>query len=309
MNNIQASALKEIIKIAKKHNISKEDFAQALSQEDNPGTIKSHFKVLLYIGGVLTFVGILTLLSQYYKFISPEIKVISLLTLGSILYYLLIQLAYKQKYLFTSQSLIIFSTVLISLGTLLGLSIIFPEAGLPHLSIAFLIMALQQILTFLSIRTTASLFFIILFISLSYIAVANLLNIEGPVTYLITGISYLFIASYVNNSAYSKIAPLGLLCGSLMINLSYIDLTANSSLKHSVVLLMLLQLYMGIKVQSRTLIYINGAGMALYLWIKISPLFQHSLLWLILLFILGITCILGVAFAANKKWLQNKALS
>ena len=106
------------------------------------------------------------------------------------------------------------------------------------------------------------------------------------------GISFIFLSLVFNNTSHRPIVFLGFLCGSLAINISYYIYTYRTSFEYFLTILMISQLWLGIKIKSKSLILLNLLGILSYLIHFTNRLFPNSLSWLYAMAIGGATFIL-----------------
>ncbi len=296
MDKQRIEAIKQIKSLANKYNISADEISYSLVPQN---TKNNYTKVFLYIGIILVDTTIITLLSQFWAEINDSIKVLSVMGTGILSYIIMIKLHNIQYNILTPFA--IFSAISIASGALLALSLIFPEISDTKTTIlmVFLLMALHQLFTYLYLRITTPIFFIILFASISYLAAAALLNINHNLTFFILGISYIFLSLHFYHSPHAPIVFLGLFCGSLATNLSAYSFMYKNTIEPVITVLFAIQLYLGIKIQSKTLISVNILVLILYLINLTSRLFHKSIPWLTTISSIGLLLIMGVIFYAR----------
>ena len=302
MNKQRIEALKQIKSLADKYNISADEISNSLVQQN---TKNNYTKIFLYIGIILVITTISTLLSQFWTEIHDSTKVLSVMGTGIVSYIIMIKLHDIKHDLITPFA--IFSTISIVLGIFLALSLTFPKISdtTPTILIVCLLMALQQLFTYLYLRITTPIFFIILFTSISYLAAASLLHIDHNLTFFILGISYIFLSLYFYHSPHAPIVFLGFFCGAIATNLSAYFFMYKSTIEPVVTILFAIQLYLGIKIQSKTLISVNIVAFILYLINLTSRLFHKSIPWLAAISAIGLCLITGVIFYAKTSKKTN----
>lgn len=298
MNEQRKEAINKITSLAQKYDIPADEISNALIQKNGQN---SYSKLLLYIGVILVATTIVALLSQFWTKIDDFIRVLSVMVTGIISYLLMIKL-YHSKYNITTP-FAIFSAISIILGIFLTLSTIFPKTpdARPTILIVFLLMVLQQLFTFLYMRITTPLFFIILFASITYLVEASILNLDSRLVFFLLGISYIFLSLYFYDTIHATIVFLGFFWGSIAMNLSVYSFMYKTPLEPIITILLAAQLYLGTKIQSKPLIFVNILGLMLYLMDLTTRLFHKSIPWLISISSIGLLLITYVILNIRKE--------
>ena len=174
MINNKKEAIKQILKLVKKYNISINDLVLLTKNPTN--TTAQYSNLLIFLGIILIASAILALASQYWILITIYTKIILLLGVGVLTYLLMLKLLKISNTHLIIIPLSILSTVALAMGSFLFIDLLLYniiDTNIVIIIVAILMM-LQQFFTLLYLQTTLPLFFTILFASIAYIDVSRL---------------------------------------------------------------------------------------------------------------------------------------
>ena len=133
-----------------------------------------------------------------------------------------------------------------------------------------------------------------------HITTANNINIKYEIIFIILGISYLLLSLYFERTKFAAITYLGFLLGSITLNISYYIQTSHSVFEYTILILFATQLYLGLKIKNKILIFVNAVSSILYLGHLTSTLFKESFLWVTFLSIAGVILVISALVKTLK---------
>jgi uncharacterized membrane protein len=290
MTKERINALQQIVNLSKDYKITATEITQALEEHET----NQYSKILLYIGCILIATTFFILLYFSLPNIPNLLKNLLIMGAGVIFYCLMIRFSNHEDSAFIWQPLFIIAPILIASGALLSAAMFLPNVEQSYIILILCsFMLIQQLSTFLYFRTTTPLFFIILFASIAYLSLTTLSDINLHVVLFILGISYILISIYLNYTKYNSIIFLGLLCGTIATNLSYLSIAHETSAQYAILIIMTAQMWCGLTIKNKTLTFVNFIGIIFYLHYLTIAIFQSSIGWLLTTSILGLLFILG----------------
>ncbi len=291
MTKERINALQQIVNLSKDYKITAHEITQALDEQCHTN---KHSKILLYFGSILIATTFLILISQFLPRISNIFKNLTILGAGITSYCFMIKLSNQEKYKLIWQPLAVITPILIASGILLSSNMFLPTLPQSYMILCLCsTMLIQQLSTFLYFKTTTALFFTILFASIAYLSLTTISHINLEIALFILGISYILISIYLYYTRYNSIICLGLLCGSIVTNLSYISITFKTFAEYGILIIMTAQMWCGLTIKNKTLTFINFIGIILYLHYLTIEIFESSVGWLLATLILGLLFIIG----------------
>lgn len=305
--SLKEDALQEIVALARHHQITPDEIAQALqfskhAADKPPASVLS--KLFGYIGGIFVFAGVAVFISMYWDDFGSAARVI--VTLGSGLLAFLMALACltDKKYERAATPLFLMSSLLQPTGILVMLRE-YSVGGDARYGLLFmaLYMLIQQGCTFWAKGRTVVAFSAILFGSVFFANLFDILEINEKLIGIVMGTSLLFIAYALNQSRHVAIAAFWYFIGAVVLLWSVFEGIRNSALEPLYLGLCALIIFVSTYVLSRTLLLVGTLAMLCYIGYYTARHFAYMVGWPIALVMIGVALI-GLSALAVK--LNNK---
>ena len=308
--SLKEDALQEIVALARHHQITPDEITQALQASQHatdkpPASVLS--KLFGYIGGIFVFAGVTVFISMYWDDFGSAARVIVTLGTGLIAFLMGLVCLADEKYERAATPLFLMSSVLQPTGILVMLREYSAGGDARH---GFLFMAaymlIQQGCTFWARGRTALAFSTILFGSVFFANLFDILDINEKLIGIVMGTSLLFIAYALNQSRHSAIAAFWYFIGAVALQWSVFDVVKNSALEPLYLGLSALIIFVSTTVRSRTLLLVGTLSMLCYIGYYTAKHFANMVGWPIALVMIGVALIVlsSLAVKLNNKYIK-----
>lgn len=304
-------ALLEIVALAKHHEISVSDIANALQAAPAlPSKPSSSVlsTLLAYIGGIFVFAGVGVFIGMYWDDFGSAARMIVTLGVGLVAFVMAVLCLAEERYKRAATPLFLIAALLQPTGILVMLHE-YASGGDTRQGLIFMsaYMLIQQGATFWAKRSSVLAFGAILF---ACILVANTLDLfgmpENPIGVVI-GFSLLCIAYALQQSRHLAIAPFWYFVGGLVLMWAVFELVEHSPFELLFLGLAALLIFLSTAVRSRALLSIGTLSMLLYIGYYTAEHFANTLGWPIALVVIGVALIALSALAVrlNNKYIKS----
>lgn len=264
-------ALAEIVDIATRHKISADEISVALNhstsvqaRDDKQKSVVS--RLFSYIGGTLIFSGLCVFVGMFWDDFSPFFRV--LITFGTGVGLFIAAMGAAKNV--NRQALVtplILASAFFQPG---GMFVMFDEYGgggdFRH---AVLVISgallFQYVMSFVSVRREILVSLALIFGSIFFVTTADLLDISHNMTALALGISYLCLATALNNKLSVRYCGFWHMVGAFLLLGSFYDMVEGSMLEVTFPGLCALLVYLSIVVKSRSLLTVATLGLIFYI--------------------------------------------
>ncbi len=308
--SLKEDALQEIVALARHHQITLDEITQALQISKHP-TDKPPASVLSklfgYIGGIFVFAGVAVFISMYWDDFGSAARVIATLGTGLIAFLMGLLCLTDEKYERAATPLFLMSSVLQPTGILVMLRE-YSAGGDARYGLLFMAayMLIQQGCTFWEKGRTVLAFSAILFGSVFFANLFDILDINEKRIGIVIGTSLLFIAYALNQSRYSAIAAFWYFIGAVLLLWSVFEVVENSVLEPLYLGLCALIIFISTTVRSRTLLLVGTLSMLCYIGYYTAKHFANMVGWPIALVMIGVALIglSSIAVKLNNKYIK-----
>ncbi len=305
--SLKEDALQEIVALAKHHQITLDEITQALqaspyTADKPPSSVLS--KLFGYIGGIFVFAGVAVFISMYWDDFGSAARVIVTLGTGLIAFLMGLVCLTDEKYERAATPLFLMSSLLQPTGIMVMLRE-YAAGGDARYGLLFMAayMLIQQGCTFWAKGRTVLAFSAVLFGSVFFANLFDILDINEKLIGIVMGTSLLFIAYALNQSKHSAIAAFWYFIGAVVLLWSVFEVVKNSALEPLYLGLCALIIFVSTTVRSRTLLLVGTLSMLCYIGYYTAKHFANMVGWPIALVMIGIALI-GLSSLAVK--LNNK---
>lgn len=305
--SLKEDALLEIVALARHHQVTLDEIAQALQASKHaadkpPASVLS--KLFGYIGGIFVFAGVAVFISMYWDDFGSAARVTVTLGIGLFAFLMGLVCLTDNKYERAATPLFLMSSVLQPTGILVMLRE-YAAGGDARYGLLFMAayMLIQQACTFWAKGRTAPAFSAILFGSIFFANLFDILDINEKLIGIVMGTSLLFIAYALNQSRHSAIAAFWYFIGAVVLLWSVFEVVKNSALEPLYLGLCALIIFVSTTVRSRTLLLVGTLSMLCYIGYYTAKHFANMVGWPIALVMIGVALI-GLSSLAVK--LNNK---
>lgn len=308
--SLKEDALQEIVALARHHQITPDEITQALQASQHatdkpPASVLS--KLFGYIGGIFVFAGVTVFISMYWDDFGSAARVIVTLGTGLIAFLMGLVCLADEKYERAATPLFLMSSVLQPTGILVMLRE-YSAGGDARHGLLFMAayMLIQQGCTFWARGRTALAFSTILFGSVFFANLFDILDINEKLIGIVMGTSLLFIAYALNQSRHSAIAAFWYFIGAVALQWSVFDVVKNSALEPLYLGLSALIIFVSTTVRSRTLLLVGTLSMLCYIGYYTAKHFANMVGWPIALVMIGVALIVlsSLAVKLNNKYIK-----
>lgn len=307
-------ALQAIIDIVQSHQLSTQEVIAALADQQNFQNILSEKKsgilsrIFGYIGSILIFAGICIFIGMRWEQLGSIERIIATLGTGFITFLIAVVAIDNPKYVRVATPLLLIAALLQPTGIFVLLDE-FSRGDDPLYGVLFmsLVMFIQQGFTFCQKKRTTLAFTSILFGSMFFITVLEILEVDGNLISFTMGLSLLFIAWALGHSSHQAISSFWYFFGSISLLVTAFDFLKNQPYELLFLGLAAILIYISIAAQNRTLLLIGTLAMLSYISHYTYVHFNDVLGWPIVLIICGIIFIgIGtIAIKINAKYITS----
>lgn len=308
--SLKEDALQDIVAIAKHHQITLDEIAQALqvakdTADKPPASVLS--KLFGYIGGIFVFAGIAVFIAMYWDDFGSAARVIVTLGSGLIAFLMGLICLTDKKYERAATPLFLMSSLLQPTGILVMLHE-YASGGDARHGLLFMAayMLVQQGCTFWAKGRTVLAFSAILFGCIFFANLFDILDINEKLIGVVIGTSLLFIAYALNQSKHSAIAAFWYFIGAVVLLWSVFESVKHSALEPVYLGVCALIIFISTYVRSRTLLLVGTLAMLFYIGYYTAKHFANTVGWPIALVLIGIALIAlsSLAVKLNNKYIK-----
>lgn len=308
--SLKEDALQDIVAIAKHHQITLDEIAQALqvakdTADKPPASVLS--KLFGYIGGIFVFAGIAVFIAMYWDDFGSAARVIVTLGSGLIAFLMGLICLTNKKYERAATPLFLMSSLLQPTGILVMLYE-YASGGDARHGLLFMAayMLVQQGCTFWAKGRTVLAFSAILFGCIFFANLFDILDINEKLIGVVIGTSLLFIAYALNQSKHSAIAAFWYFIGAVVLLWSVFESVKHSALEPVYLGVCALIIFISTYVRSRTLLLVGTLAMLFYIGYYTAKHFANTVGWPIALVLIGIALIAlsSLAVKLNNKYIK-----
>lgn len=310
---LKEDALQDIVSLARHHQLTLEEIAQALNASESGREKQSAgilSKLFGYVGGIFVFAGIGVFISMYWDDFGSAARVIVTLGVGLVAFVMGLVCMADQKYERAATPLFLIAALLQPTGILVMLQE-YASGGDARHGLLFMAtyMLIQQGSAFWAKQRSVLAFSTILFGCIFFANLFDILDISEKLTGLVIGTSLLFVAYALNQSRHIAIAAFWYFVGSVIQLWSIFDLVKNSALEPVYLGASALMIFMSTYVRSRTLLLVGTLSMLCYIGYYTAKHFANAVGWPIALVLIGIALIglSSLAVRLNNKYIKAAA--
>ncbi|WP_047548768.1 DUF2157 domain-containing protein [Methylotenera sp. G11] len=311
--SLKEDALQDIVSLARHHQLTLEEIAQALNDPES-GREKQSAGILSrlfgYVGGIFVFAGIGVFISMYWDDFGSAARVIVTLGVGLVAFLMGLVCLAEQKYERAATPLFLMASLLQPTGILVMLQE-YASGGDARHGLLFMAtyMLIQQGSAFWARQRSVLAFSAILFGCVFFANLFDILDISEKLTGLVIGTSLLFVAYALNQSRHIAIAAFWYFAGAVIQLWSIFELVKNSSLEPVYLGASALMIFMSTYVRSRTLLLVGTLSMLCYIGYYTAKHFANAVGWPIALVLIGIALIglSSLAVRLNNKYIRAAA--
>ena len=308
--SLKEDALQDIAALAKHHQITLDEIAQALqvakdTADKPPASVLS--KLFGYIGGIFVFAGIAVFIAMYWDDFGSAARVIVTLGSGLIAFLMGLICLTDKKYERAATPLFLMSSLLQPTGILVMLHE-YASGGDARHGLLFMAayMLVQQGCTFWAKGRTVLAFSAILFGCIFFANLFDILDINEKLIGVVIGTSLLFIAYALNQSKHSAIAAFWYFISAVVLLWSVFESVKHSALEPVYLGVCALIIFISTYVRSRTLLLVGTLAMLFYIGYYTAKHFANTVGWPIALVLIGIALIAlsSLAVKLNNKYIK-----
>ncbi|MDZ4097777.1 MAG: DUF2157 domain-containing protein [Methylophilaceae bacterium] len=304
-------ALQDIVLIARNHQISADEIAEALREPGKAAETRSAgvlSKLFGYIGGIFVFAGIGVFISMYWGDFDSAARVIVTLGIGFAAFVMSVLCLNDQRYERAATPLLLISLVLQPMGIFVMLDE-YASGGDPRHGLLFMaaFMLIQQGMTFAAKHLTVMAFATVLFATVFLVTLFDLWKMDSDLIGIVMGISLMCVAYALGKSSHLRIAAFWYLVGSMALLISIFDLLKGSLIEPLYLGISAFMIFISTLVRSGVLMLVGTLSMLCYIGYFTAEHFANTLGWPIALVIIGIAFIgiSAMAVRLNNKYIKS----
>ncbi|MDP1596709.1 MAG: DUF2157 domain-containing protein [Methylotenera sp.] len=309
--SLKEDALQDIVSLARHNKITLEEIAQAFNSPKIQ-TVKASSSVLSklfgYIGGIFVFAGIGVFISMYWDDFGSAARVIVTLGTGLVAFIMGLVCLADKKYERAATPLFLISSFLQPTGILVMLQEYSSGGDVRHGMLFMAVyMLIQQGATFWAKGRTVLALSAILFGSIFFANLFDILGVNEKLIGIIIGTSLLCIAYALNQSKHLAIASFWYFIGAVTLLWSIFELVEKSPLEPVYLGASALIIFLSTNVRSRTLLLVGTLSMLFYIGYYTAQHFANTVGWPIALVMIGIALIAvsSLAVRLNNKYIKS----
>ncbi len=303
MSSPKQEALRDIVEIAKRHQITGKEISQALNNLEKQSHHTLLKLTLTYIGGLLIFLGIAVYVGMFWDQMNSATRILATLGIGFVAYILGVIALYDPRYEKASSPLILTSAAIQPTGIFVLFSETFYGFG-GHIDglIVFLLMFIQQFCTFLAKRKTLLLFTSIAFATLFIVEFFDFVRLNETYNITLVGLLLFIAAIFVQHSPYYRIASLGYFFGGSFMMVGLYELLHKEGYWFYLYLIPAFALvYISTLLRSAVILFVGGISAFAFTCYITKKYFVDSIGWPLSLVMLGIILLLISSYAFRLK--------
>ncbi|NOS96527.1 MAG: DUF2157 domain-containing protein [Methylotenera sp.] len=309
--SLKEDALQDIVSLARHNQITLEEIAQAFNSPQIQA-VKASSSVLSklfgYIGGIFVFAGIGVFISMYWDDFGSAARVIVTLGTGFVAFIMGLVCLADKKYERAATPLFLISSFLQPTGILVMLQEYSSGGDVRH-GMLFMAgyMLMQQGATFWEKGRTVLAFSAVLFGSVFFANLFDILGVNEKLIGIIIGTSLLCIAYALNQSKHLAIASFWYFVGAVTLLWSIFESVEKSPLEPVYLGASALIIFLSTYVRSRTLLLVGTISMLLYIGYYTAKHFANTVGWPIALVMIGLALIVvsSLAVRLNNKYIKS----
>lgn len=288
----RATALDEIAATARAHDLTIDDIAAHMLQQDkrSPAAKTNILTAMLgYFGGLLVFTGLGYLVAQQWDDLGDGSRI--LITFGPGLITLALALACLRdaRFIRAVTPLFLIAALMQPLGLFTALAAFFSgNDGALASIVVFTPMAAQMLLLFARLKRTALLFLGLIFSFAVYAALLHKAGIDGDLAAVTLGLSGLLLSAGINRTPYRAFTPFTYFLNAVVFATGCWALLENSFADAALIAIGGLMIFASIKVQSRSFLTASVLTMLGYLCYYTNEYFADMLGWSLALIVIGL---------------------
>jgi hypothetical protein len=307
----RARALADIVTLARRHGLSAREIAEALGPADASTTEQRRRSVLVrvlgFIGGTFVFAGVGVFIALQWDAMNAAARVV--ITLGSGLAAFVLAVLSSRDVRFDKATTPLFLMAAALEPT--GMLVAFDEFGSGgDWRWASLVtcgtMALQLAATFGAIRRSTLLFLCMLFGTLFFWTMFDMLDADDAVVALVLGGSILLAAVGVDRTPHRVITPVWYLFGAAGVLYGVFDVVEGTPLELVFLFAAAGFVYLSVALHSRTLLFVATVAILAYTAWFTGEYFADSVGWPIALILFGLLLIglSALAFRIDRDYVR-----
>jgi hypothetical protein len=307
----RARALADIVTLARRHGLSAREIAEALGPADASTTEQRRRSVLVrvlgFIGGTFVFAGVGVFIALQWDAMNSAARVV--ITLGSGLAAFVLAVLSSRDVRFDKATTPLFLMAAALEPT--GMLVAFDEFGSGgDWRWASLVtcgtMALQLAATFGAIRRSTLLFLCMLFGTLFFWTMFDMLDADDAVVALVLGGSILLAAVGVDRTPHRVITPVWYLFGAAGVLYGVFDVVEGTPLELVFLFAAAGFVYLSVALHSRTLLFVATVAILAYTAWFTGEYFADSVGWPIALILFGLLLIglSALAFRIDRDYVR-----
>lgn len=309
--SLKEDALQDIVSLARHNQITLEEIAQAFNSPQTQ-TVKASSSMLSklfgYIGGIFVFAGIGVFISMYWDDFGSAARVIVTLGTGLVAFIMGLVCLADKKYERAATPLFLISSFLQPTGILVMLQEYSSGGDVRH-GMLFMAgyMLIQQGATFLAKGRTVLAFSAVLFGSVFFANLFDILGVNEKLIGIIIGTSLLCIAYALNQSKHLAIASFWYFVGAVTLLWSIFESVEKSPFEPIYLGASALIIFVSTYVRSRTLLLVGTLSMLLYIGYYTAKHFANTVGWPIALVMIGVALIAlsSLAVRLNRQYIKS----
>ncbi len=264
-------ALAEIVAIATRHHIGADEIAAALGHEKTPQARDARQKSVVarlfsYIGGTLIFSGLCVFVTMFWDDFTPFFRVLITFGTGVAMFIAAMGCARHPA----RQALVaplILASAFFQPG---GMFVMFDEYGsggdFRHAVLVISgVLLFQYVMSFISVRREMLAWLALLTGGIFFVTAADLLGIDDNLIAMAAGISYLCIATALNDKLSVRHGGFWHMVGAILLMGGFYDVVENTMFEVTFPGLCALLVYLSIVVKSRSLLAVSTLGLIWYI--------------------------------------------